>query len=158
MHRSRTFPVVVSAAIVAVLSLAGCAGPGLTAQEIRVTLTGVEEVPPNKSTATGKGTFWVHADRTINGVVETSGVEATAAYIYVGDRGKVGTPAIELARTSSDGPAAMEHTPVSGASWSLARNARFSDEQYRAFLAGQTYVNVHSARYPDGEIRAQLKP
>jgi hypothetical protein len=141
-----------------IIAAAGCAGPAPRATEIGVTLTGASEVPPNKSTAVGKGSFWVHTDRTLNGVVETSGMEGTSAYIYVGGPGTVGTVAVQLVRTSSEGPAAMEHAPVSGASWSLPRNARFSQEQYEAFLAGQTYVNVHSERYPQGEVRGQLKP
>src|SRR4051812_40444545 len=146
------------AAVLAVL-VAGCATQsGLEAPELNVTLTGASEVPPNKSTAVGKGSFWVHSDRTVNGVIETSGMEGTAAYIYVGAQGTVGTVAVQLVHTSSEGPTAMEHTPVSGASWSLARNARLTQEQYQAFLAGETYVNVHSQRYPEGEIRGQLKP
>ena len=33
-----------------------------------------------------------------------------------------------------------------------------SDEQYAAYLAGNLYINVHSAENKGGEIRGQLKP
>ena len=72
--------------------------------------------------------------------------------------GEIGPLVLELVRTGSEGPVGMERAPVSGAGWSVPRSARFSQEQYNAFVAGQIYLNVHSERYPEGEIRAQLKP
>jgi hypothetical protein len=36
--------------------------------------------------------------------------------------------------------------------------AKLTDAQYDAYKAGGLYVNVHSAAYPGGEIRGQLKP
>jgi hypothetical protein len=142
----------------AAVSAAGCAGPGAGAPEITVALSGAKEVPPNKSTAAGNARFWVHADRTLNGVVETSGMASTAANLYVGAPGTVGPVVLQLVRTSSEGPVEMEHTNISGASWSVPRGARLDEEHYRAFLAGELYVNVHSDRFREGEIRGQLKP
>ena len=33
-----------------------------------------------------------------------------------------------------------------------------TDDQFKAYKAGELYVNVHSAANPGGEVRAQLKP
>lgn len=140
------------------LGAAGCAGIGVPAQEINVSLSGGSEVPPNRSAATGKGTFWVHTDRTLNGFIETSGMEASAAHLHLGAAGANGAVVLELVRTSNAGPIAMEHFPISGASWSVSRSARLDEEQYAAFIAGEIYVHVHSASYPEGEIRGQLRP
>jgi hypothetical protein len=147
-----------SFAAMAVGALCACVSSGAGAPEIQVTLKGASEIPPNVSSASGKASFWVHADRTLNGIVETSGIDDTAANLYQAGTGENGPLVFELVRTGSDGLLGMESAPVSAAGWSVPRSARFSEEQYQAFVAGQIYVNVHSARYPDGEIRAQLKP
>ena len=123
-----------------------------------VVLTGAQEAPATKSTAVGKATFWVHTDRTINGIVETSGMEATAAHLHFGAPGENGPIALDLERTSSMGPVGMEQIPVSAASWAIPRRARFDEDFYAAFLAGGIYVHVHSSAYPEGEIRGQLRP
>lgn len=132
--------------------------PGVASKEVEVVLRGASETPPNRSTATGRASFWVHADRTVSGIVETSGMEATAAHLHLGGPGEIGPVAIDLVRTSSVGPVPMEHLPVSGASWTVPRSARFDEEQYAAFLAGRVYVHVHSQAWREGEIRGQLHP
>ena len=38
-----------------------------------------------------------------------------------------------------------------------ADGAKMTEEQYDAWKAGRTYVNVHTAANPGGELRAQLK-
>jgi len=145
-------------AVTTIAGLSACASSGLSAQEIQLTLRGASEIPPNVSTAAGKASFWVHADRTLNGIVETSGMADTAANLYLGGAGETGPLIFQLVRSSGDGPVAMENAPVSALSWSTPRSAQFSEEQYQAFVAGQIYLNVHSERYPEGEIRAQLQP
>ena len=42
--------------------------------------------------------------------------------------------------------------------WSIPAGAKFTNQQYDAFKAGNTYVNVHSDANKGGEIRGQLKP
>jgi hypothetical protein len=47
-------------------------------------------------------------------------------------------------------------TLTDGDSFVVPPDARLTEEQYAKFSAGPLYVNVHSAKYPNGEIRAQL--
>ena len=113
--------------------------------EIKVKLSGDQEVPPVKTEASGSGTIVISADKSVSGSITTSGVEATAAHIHDGPAGKNGPVIIPLTK----GP---DNT------WSVPAGAKLTDAQYKSYEAGDLYVNVHSAAHKGGEIRAQLKP
>ncbi len=128
----------------AALVLAGCAGMSGT-NSIQVTLSGAQEVPPVTTAASAFGTITVADDKSVSGSVTTSGVVGVAAHIHDGAPGK-------------NGPVIVPMTKSSDNTWTIAPGAKFSDAQYEAFKAGNTYVNVHSAANKGGEIRGQLKP
>lgn len=115
------------------------------AEDVKVTLTGAEEVPAVTTAAKGEGTITIGKDMTVSGKVTTTGVEGVAAHIHLAEPGKNGPPVITLTK-GADG------------SWSTPAGAKLTDEQYKAFKAGHLYVNVHSAQHKGGEIRGQLKP
>lgn len=110
-----------------------------------VTLSGNDEVPPVTTSASGKGSVKVAADKTVSGSVTTKGLTATAAHIHEGEMGKNGPVVIALTKSGDD-------------KWVVPDGAKFSDAQYESYKAGKLYVNVHSAAHKDGEIRGQLKP
>jgi hypothetical protein len=114
------------------------------AADVKVTLSGDQEVPPVKTEASGSGTITVNADKTVSGSVTTKGINATAAHIHEAAAGKNGGVIIPLTKN--------------GDTFSLPAGAKLTDAQYAAFQKGDLYVNVHSAANPNGEIRAQLKP
>jgi hypothetical protein len=128
----------------AVLALAGCAGMEAS-NSIQVTLSGAQEVPPVTTAASGFGTISVGADKSVSGSVTTSGVVGVAAHIHDGAPGKNGPVIVPMTKTSDN-------------TWAIPAGSRFSDAQYDAFKAGNTYINVHSAANKGGEIRGQLKP
>ena len=115
------------------------------AGDIKVKLTGAQEVPAVSSTATGTGTIKVNDDMTVSGSVTTKGIEGVAAHIHSGAAGKNGPPVITLEQQSPG-------------KWSVPAGAKLTADQYDTFKAGGLYVNVHSAAHQDGEIRGQLKP
>lgn len=115
------------------------------AEDVKVTLTGAEEVPAVTTDAKGQGTITVGKDMAVSGKVTTMGVEGVAAHIHLAEAGKNGPPVITLTK-SADG------------SWVTPEGAKLTAEQYQAFKAGHLYINVHSAKNKSGEIRAQLKP
>ncbi len=131
-------------AVAAAMLLA--AGAGLaTAATVHVRLTGAQEAPPVKTMAHGAGVIEVAADRAVSGKISTSGVKATMAHIHEAAPGKNGPPIVMLKR----GPKGT---------WVVPAGSRLSPREYKAFLAGDLYVNVHSAAHPGGEIRGQIKP
>jgi CHRD domain len=132
-----------------VLGLAGCgmmpgSSEGSGAKGEHVTLTGKGEVPPNDSAASGMGMVTVAADGAVKVEVKVTGMTATAAHIHMAAAGANGPVIVPLEKQGTD-------TFVSKA------DAKMTAEQLAAYKAGKTYLNVHSAKAPAGEIRAQLK-
>jgi hypothetical protein len=129
------------------IALAGCAGTfAYKTSTVQVSLTGSEQVPPVNTMARGRGSFTVAPDGSVSGSVTVGGgLAATAAHIHQAPRGKNGPVLIGLTRSSD-------------AVWVVPEGAKFSENQYKAFLVGETYVNFHTAANKGGEIRAQLVP
>ena len=115
------------------------------AADVKVTLSGDQEVPPVKTNASGSGTITVNADKTVSGKIMTQGITAVAAHLHDGEMGK-------------NGPVAVPLTKDGDGQWAVPAGTKLTDAQYAEFQKGGLYVNVHSAAHPDGEIRGQLKP
>ena len=128
------------------LAVVFCLAFGATslAADVKVTLSGKEEVPAVETAATGSGTITVNDDKTVSGSVTTQGIEGIAAHIHLAARGKNGPPVITLVKE--------------GNTWMVPAGSKLTDEQYASFKAGELYVNVHSAAHKPGEIRGQITP
>lgn len=120
-------------------------GGGALAMEAAKMLTGNEEVPTIKTTATARSSIVIDTDLSVRGSIETSGLDATAAHIHRGVTGANGPPVVTLVMT---GPT----------TWSVPQGAKLSQSDYDSYKAGGLYVNVHSTQHPAGEIRMQLAP
>ena len=131
-------------ALVAAAGLIAFCGASVAA-DVKVTLIGAEETPPVTTTATGKGTITIAADKSVSGTIKTMGIVGTVAHIHVGAPGQSGPPIITLDKTAEG-------------VWAVPAGSKLTDEQYASFKAGNLYVNVHSAEHKPGEIRGQLKP
>jgi len=129
------------------VAFAGCAGTHVYEKTtVQVSLTGSEQVPPVNTMARGRGSFTVAPDGSVSGSVTVGGgLAATAAHIHQAPRGK-------------NGPVLIGLTKSSDAVWVVPEGAKFTENQYKAFLVGETYVNFHTAANKGGEIRAQLVP
>ena len=132
-------------AIVALIAGTLAGGIGFaTAGEIKVNLSGDQEVPPVQTSASGSGTITVEDDRSVKGKITTSDLKGIGAHIHEGAVGKNGPDIITLKKSSDN-------------EWSVPDDAKLTDAQYDAYKAGNLYVNVHSDANKSGEIRGQLK-
>jgi len=132
-------------AIVALIAGTLAGGTGFaTAGEIKVNLSGDQEVPPVQTSASGSGTITVEDDRSVKGKITTSDLKGTGAHIHEGAVGKNGPDIITLKKSSDN-------------EWSVPGDAKLTDAQYDAYKAGNLYINVHSDANKSGEIRGQLK-
>ena len=71
------------------------------ADDVKVTLSGAQEVPPVKTEASGGGTIMVNADKTVSGTVTTKGIKGTAAHIHEAATGKNGGVAVPLEKAGN---------------------------------------------------------
>jgi len=137
-------------------------------------LTGYQETPSSVST-TGNGTFkarisndetqidWQLTYGDLEGAVQQS-------HIHFGQSRETGPISVFLCTNLGNGPAGTQPCPAPPATISgtitaadvtnLANERGISagelDELIQAIRAGATYVNVHSTRWPGGEIRSQI--
>ena len=137
----RLLQVVLSAATLWVVGHSGAA----LADEITLTLSGQQEIPPVTTPATGTGTLTVGPDKSVSGKVTVSGVSATVAHIHEAAAGSNGAIIIPLTKTSDT-------------VWVVAAGTTLTDAQYESYKAGKLYFNVHSEAHKSGEIRGQIKP
>ncbi len=133
------------------LAFAGCASQApmapSTVQVFAATLSAAEEVPP-AADSKGTGTAEVRLDTKTNEMtwkVSYSGMTgpATAGHIH-GPAGKGANAGVVVPFPGVAGAASAEGKGM------------ITPTQYGDLAAGLWYVNVHSAKYPGGELRGQL--
>jgi hypothetical protein len=118
------------------------------------TLVGTQEVPTNASTATGNG--WV--------VISTGGATITYYLAYSGLSGAASAAHIHTGAVGVNGgiilPLVAGPSPMSGVLTATDFTPSGSVTDFAgavaAIAAGTTYMNVHTATFPGGEIRGQL--
>jgi len=114
------------------------------AADVKVTLSGDQEVPAVKTDGKGTGTITVADDGSVSGSVTTTGVKGTMAHIH-------------QCAAGANGPVIVPFTK-DGDTYKAPAGAKLTPDQLKEFKAGNTYFNVHSDANKGGEVRGQLKP
>jgi hypothetical protein len=147
-------------------------------KNVREFLIGYEEVPAVSTVATGEFRSRISDDDTqIDYELSYADLEGsvTQAHIHLGQRGVNGGISVWLCGNASAGPPAINPPPgtpacppspatvtgtltaanVVGPAGQGIAAGEFA-ELIRAIRAGKTYANVHSTKFPGGEIRNQI--
>ncbi len=145
------------------LLVIGLATAGIAAEKsFKAALSGSEVVPSVKTMAKGEATFTPGKDgKELMYKVTVSDIEnVTAVHIHMGKMGKNGPPvalidikgkkAGKFSGTLSEGKVTAKELlgPLKG---------KTVKDLTKEIEAGNTYLNVHTDKYPDGELRGQIK-
>jgi len=166
---------VVRAALMALLAALATGAPAKDhGERLEAKLRGFNEVPPVSTAATGtfKASFNA-ANNSISYELSYSGLEGDVrqAHIHFGQKGVTGGISIWLCQTATNvDPTSLSPTcPQSGTVSGLIQAANVVGpsgqgiaatefaEVLKALRAGVTYANVHSTKFPGGEIRGQIR-
>ena len=135
---------IAAVAVASVAALLGsCASIEYKESGQQLRLDGSSEVPTNATSAYGTGTINISADRSVVATVSVLNMTPTAAHIHE-------------AAAGANGPVIIPFTRISENSFVAPEGARLTDAQYASYKAGNLYVNVHSTKFPGGEVRSQI--
>ena len=133
-----------SASLAALACALLLASPGIAeVVNLKATMDGKSQVPPNSSPATG----------TLTATYDTSSKQLSWKGSYSGLSGPATAAHFHSAEAGKNGPVAV---PIAPATSPFEGSATLTDEQANDLLAGKFYVNVHTEANKGGEIRGQV--
>lgn len=136
-------------ALAAGLALAGCAEMSEMMggkQNFSADLTGGQEVPPVTTAGRGSATASLSGD-TLDYTVQFSGLSGPATGAHFHGPASPGQNAGVQVNIGQGGLT----SPIEG-------SAQLTDQQIDDLKAGRYYINIHTAKNPNGEIRGQVRP
>ena len=149
MHTRQTFLRTALAAGLVAATLAGC-GMMRPSNKIDIyvaSLSGAQEVPPAMTQGTGSGEFMLNTNTNmLSWKVTYSGMSGAVMAGHIHGPAAMGANAGVMIPFTGN----MNSQPIMG-------EKQLTPDQVASIASGRTYVNLHTAKYPGGEIRGQLQ-
>jgi hypothetical protein len=125
-------------------------------------LSGSAVVPAVTTTAKGMAEFQTTMDgKELKYKLEVEGIEnVTAAHIHMAKKGENGPPVAGLfAGPKKEGmfSGTLSEGTITDKDLVGPMEGKTVKDLIKALRAGELYVNVHTDKYPDGELRGQIK-
>jgi CHRD domain-containing protein len=144
----RGIAIVMGIAFAGGLALAACAQQMSNVKTYHATLSGAQEVPPNKNTGTG--------------TIDVTYDPATKTLSWKGSYAGLTGPVVAAhfhgdAPPSPPAPNSKIEVPVTATSSPFQGSATLTDAQAADLMAGKWYFNIHTAQNKGGEIRGLIK-
>lgn len=112
-----------------------------------INMSGVNEVPPVVTTATGVALLRLTVDRKLYSRVTVTnlpaGDEVTMAHIHSGATGENGDVLVPLCATAAD--------------FGISKMTQLDEAKASALRTEALYVNAHSSTWPNGVVRGQIR-
>ena len=133
------------------LALAGaCVTAHAAPVSFTVPLAGTQEVQPVQTSGSASVALtYDAATRVMTWNVTYSGLSSDATMAHLHGPARAGNKPGVVVLLSKNGP------PLNS---TFNCPATFKNQKAQAFMAGQTYINVHTKDHPGGEIRGQVMP
>lgn len=148
LNRQTVLRTALAASLVSV-ALAGCGmmRPSQKMQIFEASLSGAQEVPPAATSATGQAEVQFNENTNkVTWKVTYNGLTGPATGGHIHGPAAMGQNAGVVIPFTAN----LNAQPVTG-------EATVTPAQYADMAAGLYYVNIHTARFPGGEIRGQLR-
>jgi hypothetical protein len=142
----------------ALAALVAIAVPALAASsKYKATLNGKQEKPTSDSKATGSATFTVASNgKSIKYTLKASKLSGSpqAAHVHFGKPGVAGPVVVNICAKPCKLP---KSGTLTSKQFAKAPGVANFAAAVKAVKNGQAYVNIHTKKYPAGEIRGQIK-
>lgn len=124
-------------------------------------LSGSESVPAVETMARGDATFTVIKDeKALSYYVTVSDIEnVTAAHIHLGKKGENGPPVALITNDKKAGKfsGTLAEGTITKKDLMGPMMGKSVEDLIKKIKKGDAYLNVHTDKYPNGEIRGQIK-
>ena len=133
----------------------------LANHEFAANLTGKQEVPPVDTQATGEAIFIPHMplNKTIDYYLNATDIQGvTQGHIHSGAQGQNGPVVVTLFKFDSPQNNVTKTGSIAANNLEGPMQGKTIHDLITAMRNNTTYVNFHTEKNPNGEIRGQLAP